>query len=389
MNPLQTDTPDLQPEQPATQAELDALDIIEAGPDVTDNMVGQLERDEQLRSYVRCGLALREDVCRTTEGIDMEARLALFHAKHAERPAMLVPWWQRWSTAAAVVAAVAALTSVAFFLLHSRGLGHDTSDDSNLLFAASDSQAGISISSAQGTSVELNPDSPQKTTISLDDFQQALEQLVEGTDVTLQIPYGKSADLTLPDGSIACLYPGSRLAFPSHFSGDRRVVRLYGQAYFKVAHDAAHPFVVLTDRLRATVLGTEFNIDGDADRVVLVKGSVRVAAGADSVLLTPSHQATLVAGGLQVSGIDTTPYEYWRDGYLYFDNVSMREIMLAIGRNYNLSVDFADTTLWHSRMRFIVDRNASIEETLKRMNQMHKGLVSKKGSMVRIEAPES
>ena len=92
---------------------------------------------------------------------------------------------------------------------------------------------------------------------------------------------------------------------------------------------------------------------------------------------------------LQVSGIDTTPYEYWRDGYLYFDNVSMREIMLAIGRNYNLSVDFADTTLWHSRMRFIVDRNASIEETLKRMNQMHKGLVSKKGSLVRIEAPES
>ena len=91
MTPLQANMPDLEPEQPATQAELDALEIIEAGPDVTDNMVGQLERDELLLSYVRSGLALREDVCRTTEGIDMEARLALFQAKHAEHPTTVVP----------------------------------------------------------------------------------------------------------------------------------------------------------------------------------------------------------------------------------------------------------------------------------------------------------
>lgn len=380
-----TDTSDQKTEQPATEAEMEALDIIEAGQDVPDEIVERLDGDEQLRRYVRSGLELREDVRNTAKGIDVEARLALFHARHDGHDAVTLPWWHRWhrvAVAAAVVAAV--VTGAALLLMHHNLFKRGTSAQSELIFAAAGPQAGISLTSNQGANVELNPDSPQKTAISLDDFQQALEQLVEGSDVTLTIPYGKSADLTLPDGSVASLYPGSRLAFPSRFSGRNRVVRLYGQAYFKVAHDEAHPFVVLTDRLRTTVLGTEFNIDAETDRVVLVKGSVRVAAGADSICLAPAQQATLVAGRLQVAATDITPYEYWRDGYLYFDNVSMHDIMLAIGRNYNLNVEFADTSLWNSRMRFITDRNANIDETLRRMNEMQKGMVSRKGETIRV-----
>jgi ferric-dicitrate binding protein FerR (iron transport regulator) len=98
--------------------------------------------------------------------------------------------------------------------------------------------------------------------------------------MTLSVPFGKSTDITLPDGSIVYLHPGSRLVFPVTFEGDQRVVKLEGEAYFKVAKDASHPFVVMTEHFETTVLGTEFNIktgnseQGTAAELTLVSGSV-------------------------------------------------------------------------------------------------------------------
>lgn len=52
----------------------------------------------------------------------------------------------------------------------------------------------------------------------------------------------------------------SRLAYPTVFKGKERVVSLEGEAYFKVAKDAAHPFIVKSGNLQIRVLGTEFNV---------------------------------------------------------------------------------------------------------------------------------
>jgi len=83
--------------------------------------------------------------------------------------------------------------------------------------------------------------------------------------------------ISLPDGSEVLLGENARLrtiADPSH-----RALRLeQGRAFFRVAKDATHPFVVQADGRTITAVGTAFEVrvDRGAVAVTLVEGRVRV-----------------------------------------------------------------------------------------------------------------
>src|SRR5690606_34457944 len=62
---------------------------------------------------------------------------------------------------------------------------------------------------------------------------------------TLNIPYGKQFDVVLSDGTHVFLNSGTSLRYPVTFiKGKDRTVFLSGEAYFEVAKDEGHPFVV-------------------------------------------------------------------------------------------------------------------------------------------------
>lgn len=91
----------------------------------------------------------------------------------------------------------------------------------------------------------------------------------------------RTTTMKLPDGSTVELAPGSRLQYPQGLSGAYRRVYLTGEALFDVQHDATRPFLVVTDKLVTTVLGTRFTVRAYANQPqVLVKvrrGKVRVS----------------------------------------------------------------------------------------------------------------
>ncbi len=255
------------------------------------------------------------------------------------------------------------------------------------LFTAATTQSGISLTAQNGDRVTLSPSSKQSSTVTLDDFRRIFADEENIKDLTLTVPIGKSADIVLPDSSVASLSPGSQLTFPARF-GDRRVVKLEGSGYFKVRHDAAHPFTVLTGQAETTVLGTEFAVDSKRGSVTLVSGRVSVrqqGAGRGTVLM-PSQQARMGKDGtLSVAEVDTKPFTMWRDGYLYFDNVELQDIMLAIGENFNKTIDFRSTRALHYRMRFVAERNAGVSEAIRMMNRMDKVRVSLHGNTIVVE----
>lgn len=71
---------------------------------------------------------------------------------------------------------------------------------------------------------------------------------------------GKVGKVVLPDGTEAYLYASSKLTYPSVFVGNTRDVVLEGEAYFKVTHDASHPFIIHTANAMTRVLGTELDV---------------------------------------------------------------------------------------------------------------------------------
>jgi ferric-dicitrate binding protein FerR (iron transport regulator) len=102
----------------------------------------------------------------------------------------------------------------------------------------------------------------------------------------------------------------SHLEFPDRFTGDKREVRLQGEAYFEVKKDAKHPFIVYSDYLTTRVLGTAFDVRARSARdasVTLVTGRVLVKTQDADQVLTPGQQASLAGSQLAVRQLTLTP----------------------------------------------------------------------------------
>lgn len=137
--------------------------------------------------------------------------------------------------------------------------------------------------------------------------------------------YQSMDSVRLADGTKVMLNAGSRLTYPKEFSGEKREVQLSGQAFFEVTPDKTHPFVVKTQKMDVTVLGTSFEVfsyDGDEEgETVLLTGKVKVEVlesnqqKGGSYVLKPNEKLTYSkTDGISLTTIDADAYSSWRQG---------------------------------------------------------------------------
>jgi transmembrane sensor len=106
-----------------------------------------------------------------------------------------------------------------------------------------------------------------------------------------------------------------------------------GEVFFRVKHDAAHPFIVIAGNRRVTDLGTAFLVRRDTGRleVAVMQGRVRFEApsaqsASVTALLTPGDVATATAGTMLVTRKADTALAHelgWRRGMLILDDVTL------------------------------------------------------------------
>lgn len=169
---------------------------------------------------------------------------------------------------------------------------------------------------------------------------------------TISTPKGGQYQVVLPDGSKVWLNAASSIKFSSDFAGhNQRKVQLMGEAYFEVAKDKSHPFIVQTDKQNVEVLGTHFNInayrDEELTKTTLLEGSVRVSLPGDVtetrrndafVILKPGQQAVLADGPLAINQTDMEEAVAWKNGYFKFNSESLSSIMRKLSRWYDMEV---------------------------------------------------
>lgn len=163
----------------------------------------------------------------------------------------------------------------------------------------------------------------------------------------LTVPYGKTFQLKLADGSHVVLNAGTKLKYPVSFLGENRTVFLNGEAYFEVAEDSENPFIVSTDDMDIEVLGTQFNVtsytDDQKTYAVLVEGKVAARnnlAISETKILNPSELVYFEGQALQTQKVNTTKYVAWVQGKLVFVDDSFSIIKNKLERKYNLSLIF-------------------------------------------------
>ncbi|MBR6945590.1 MAG: FecR domain-containing protein [Prevotella sp.] len=176
--------------------------------------------------------------------------------------------------------------------------------------------------------------------------------------------------LTLDDGTRVHLNYGTTLIYPRKFNGDTREVELEGEAYFFVAKDANHPFVVHTPEGDVKVYGTEFNINTQDDegttRIVLVNGSISVTPkGGREQMIRPNEMAVISSGECMFSTVDVAPYVSWNTGMFIFADCPLEKLMRVLSRWYNKRVEFNSDDIRQIEFTGTINKYGDISPALK------------------------
>lgn len=166
--------------------------------------------------------------------------------------------------------------------------------------------------------------------------------LAENLKNTLIVPKRSTMVLTLSDGTKVWVNAASELSYKANFDKKERRVTLKGEAYFEVAKDAHRPFIVETNHINIQAIGTAFNVNSyhANTRVSLTEGKLKVSNDENEIYMNAGSETEIVDKKLKTfplaSKAEATAF---KDGYFYFKNKDMQQILDELSRWYGIQVD--------------------------------------------------
>lgn len=207
--------------------------------------------------------------------------------------------------------------------------------------------------------------------------------------ITYQTLVGEMKSITLTDGTVINLNANSILKIPERFTTNNRIVSLQGEAYFEVAKDSLHPFVVQTQKSETTVLGTKFNLSAykNEDNVLTLdegKVSFKDKNGLlKPTIVFPNQQVILNNEGITKNNVNTKYYKGWINNTLYFNNESFLAISHKIERIYGVEIQIENKQL-NDQIYKGAFENPSIETLLDDLSFVLKFKYEIKGNKITI-----
>ncbi|HHT22804.1 MAG TPA: DUF4974 domain-containing protein [Bacteroidales bacterium] len=172
--------------------------------------------------------------------------------------------------------------------------------------------------------------------------------------------------LTLDDGTQVWLNEHSTLEYNENFGSEKRELRLTGEAFFDVAHNAQIPFRVHSQTVDVTVKGTAFNVNAkekDKVEVALLRGLVAVTSKQlknKEILLHPNQRLTMQNGEkLALDTIikpqiaenaDTIPKDVkWTNSQLNFNREKLVNLAKLMENRYGVQITITNEKLKSQR----------------------------------------
>lgn len=179
----------------------------------------------------------------------------------------------------------------------------------------------------------------------------------------------------LPDGTTVWMNANSVLEYPESFTGEKRWVRLEGEALFEVTKDAGKPFFVQAGGLETEVLGTRFLLNNYSCKSIiealLVNGSVEISGDyfSASRILSPGQLLTYNKETQQtdLSIVNTDDYTNWIHSKLVFDKTNLANVIINLKKWYGVDIVASPELIRNVHMSFTI-RRESLDEILKYMS---------------------
>lgn len=188
---------------------------------------------------------------------------------------------------------------------------------------------------------------------------------------------------TLPDGSIITLNKNSRIQYASNFETNRNIT-LEGEAFFNVATDPSHPFVLKTGEVQVRVLGTSFNVKSDQQQVEVIveTGAVEVNKKAETVQLKQNEKAVLTKNSsaiVKASNKDEL-YNYYRTQTFVCNDTPLWQLAEIFSNAYGVKIEITNTAIRNEEITSVFVYS-NLEENLDLLQETYHGkiTVEKKG----------
>lgn len=233
--------------------------------------------------------------------------------------------------------------------------------------------------------------------ISFASYRTGTEQVKKQfAEMVVEAPLGSKTRLYLPDGTLVWLNAGSTITYSQGFGVEERKLKLSGEGYFEVTHNKQLPFEITTKELQLKVLGTKFNFrnypEDEEVSVSLLEGKVclRNYLKNDALCyLEPDQKAILNKknGKLMVSASEARYTAEWTNGFLFFDEELVPDIIKELERSYNVKIYIEDESL--KTFRFygnFVRKEQAIQEILEMLASTGKLEYRIEGKTVRLSS---
>lgn len=166
------------------------------------------------------------------------------------------------------------------------------------------------------------------------------------TEITTQ--ESEQVSITLPDKSVVALNSLSSIKYaPQDFCKDNREIEFEGEAHYKVAKDARHPFIIHMQGMEIKVLGTEFNVINrkkeQTAEVALLNGSVMLTSLANGSTYTMKPNEIVVVNK-QTGKMDIRETSHiedacaWQKKQLVFRDASLSKVIRSLEKNYGVEI---------------------------------------------------
>ncbi len=151
----------------------------------------------------------------------------------------------------------------------------------------------------------------------------------------------------LTDGTFVDINRNSVFNYPTLFKTKERTVNLKGEAFFNVAKDKEHPFVIKTNNVKIKVLGTSFNVKDypeiDISEVTVKTGIVEVSALNDTaykVLLHVGEKAIYDSKSNKLIKIENNNRNFiaWKTQEITFKKDKLIDAIELLEDVYNVNI---------------------------------------------------
>ncbi|WP_442591232.1 FecR family protein [Pedobacter sp. AW31-3R] len=293
-----------------------------------------------------------------------------------EAPLAAVSPIKLWFRIAGLVAAVTTLALCIYFFSGIRRADHSTIDYAKQYPYIKPGRNGATITLGNGKVIKL---SDLQTGVVIGNNRLAYadgstvnaeaESKLKDEMLTATTAKGQTYIFTLPDGTKVWLNADSKISFAQFFTNKTRKVFLEGEAYFEVAKDKLHPFVVMGKEQQIEVLGTHFNVNSYKDEpgiaTTLLEGSVKIKVGDEQKIIRPGEQAINRFGRIDVREADLSSVLDWKNGDFYLNHVEFKTAMRKIARWYDMEVIYDASVPDNMELGGWVSRSYQLSTVLK------------------------